>query len=132
VTLTRACPNSQNSDDSLIDHKELSIPDVTAIMHIKAEADYSDFRSNQSYQGRNGMQAHIEEPSDVIVVFPMERAREVQPPTEVIVPAALRRRRCSVLPLRRGEAARRAALLVKLRWLHVEIQALNARDNAPV
>jgi hypothetical protein len=76
------------------------------------------------------MQAHIEESSDVILAFPMERARKVQPPTEVIVPAALRRRRCTVLPLRRGDAAKRAALLVKLRCLHVEIQALNAGENA--
>jgi hypothetical protein len=77
------------------------------------------------------MQAQIEDPSDVIVAFPMQRARSRNIHlAEVIVLAALRRRRCSVLPLRRGEAARRAALLVRLRWLHVEIQALNALDNA--
>jgi hypothetical protein len=66
-----------------------------------------------------------------VIAFPMQRARarDVHS-TEVVVPAASQRRRCSVLPLRRGEAGRRAALLVKLRYLHVEIQALNAAENA--
>jgi hypothetical protein len=66
-----------------------------------------------------------------VIAFPMQRARarDVHP-TEVVVPAASRRQRCSVLPLRRGEAGRRAALLVKLRYLHVEIQALNFAENA--
>jgi hypothetical protein len=76
------------------------------------------------------MPAPIQAPPRVIA-FPMQRARARDAHlAEVVVPAALQRRRCSVLPLRRGDAARKAALLVKLRGFHVEIQALNALDNA--
>jgi hypothetical protein len=79
---------------------------------------------------RNSAPAPTQKPPRVIA-FPMQRARarDVHP-AEVVVPAALRRSSCSVLPLRCGEAARKAVLLVKLRWLHVEIQALNAAENA--
>jgi hypothetical protein len=76
------------------------------------------------------MSGPIQEPARVIA-FPMQRARTHDVNlADVVIPAALRRRPCSVLPLRRGDAARTAALLVKLRWLHVEIQVLNAREKA--
>jgi hypothetical protein len=79
---------------------------------------------------RNSVSAPTQKPPRVIA-FPMQRARARDiHPAEVVVPAASRRRRCAVLPLRRAEAGRRAALLVKLRCLHVEIQALNAAENA--
>jgi hypothetical protein len=66
-----------------------------------------------------------------VIAFPVFRARASEiHPIDVVVPAAFRRRRCSVLPLRRGEAARRAVLLVKLRWLHLEIQALQVAESA--
>jgi hypothetical protein len=66
-----------------------------------------------------------------VIAFPMQRARARDVHlAEVVVPAASLRCRCSVLPLRRGDAARRAALLVKLRWLHAEIHALYAVGNA--
>ena len=75
------------------------------------------------------MPAPIQEPARVIA-FPMQRARARNIHLAKVVVAAFGRRRCSVLPLRRGEAARRAALLVKLSRLHAEIQALNAGEYA--
>ena len=75
------------------------------------------------------MPAPIQAPPRVIA-FPMQRARARDAHlAEVVLPAALQPRPCTVLPLRRGDAARKAELLVKLRSLHVEIQALNALDN---
>jgi hypothetical protein len=79
---------------------------------------------------RNSMPAPTQMPPRVIAL-PMQRARARDVHSaDVVVPATSRRRRCSVLPLRRGEAGRRVALLVKLRYLHVEIQALNSAENA--
>jgi hypothetical protein len=76
------------------------------------------------------MRAEINEWSGVVVPFPAQRsrARAVQFPADAIVPAAARGRRCIVLPLRRAQAAKRAVLLVNLRRLSAEIQALKASD----
>jgi hypothetical protein len=87
--------------------------------------------SNSNVPGRLANAASWIQKPPRVIAFPMQHARARDShPAEVVVPAAPRRRRCSVLALRRGEAGRRAALLVKLRWLHVEIQALIAAENA--
>jgi hypothetical protein len=64
-----------------------------------------------------------------IVVFPLHRARSVERVPELPVPTTLQLRKCAVLPLRRAEAARKAALLVNLRCLNAEIRALKANAN---
>jgi hypothetical protein len=72
------------------------------------------------------MQAHKIQQSDVVVAFPTERARRRAARTipEILAPAGAPYSRCTVAPLRRGDAARRAGVLLKVRCLHAEIEAL--------
>jgi hypothetical protein len=74
------------------------------------------------------MQAHTNEQSDVVVAFPTERARRRAARTipEIFAPIGAPYRRCTVAPLRRGDAAKRAGVLLKVRCLHAEIEALTA------
>jgi len=71
------------------------------------------------------MQPQREKQSDVVVAFPTERARRraVPAPESVAAVSALHRRSV-VVPLRCGHVAQRAAVLVKVRRLHAEIEAL--------
>ena len=65
--------------------------------------------------------------SDVVVVpFPTEhtRRRAVLPGRELWAPTGASYLCSSVTPLRSGPAASRAAILVKVRRLHAEIEAL--------
>jgi hypothetical protein len=72
------------------------------------------------------MQAHINAWSDVVVTFPTEPARRhaVRSIPEVLVPIDVPHRCCTVVPLRRGSAAKRAAVLLEVRALHADIEAL--------
>ncbi len=72
------------------------------------------------------MQAHMNKQSDVVVAFPTERARrrDVRTTPEIFAPIGAPYRRGTVAPLRRGDAAKRAAVLLKVRCLHAEIEAL--------
>jgi hypothetical protein len=72
------------------------------------------------------MQALTQETFRGIVVFPLDRvrARSAGRVPELPAPSAIKRRKCAVLPLRRADAARKAALLIKLRCLNAEIRAL--------
>ena len=79
------------------------------------------------------MQSQIQETADVIVLFPLQRTQvsAVQPLTDVVVPDT-RHQPCTVVPLRRAHAAKRAVLLVNLRRLQAEIQALKAGAPRPL
>jgi hypothetical protein len=72
------------------------------------------------------MQAHINRQSDVVVAFPTERSRRhaARAIPEIFAPIGAPHRRCTVVPLRRGHAAKRAGVLLKVRCLHAEIEAL--------
>ena len=72
------------------------------------------------------MQAHENKHSDVVVAFPTERARRRGARTipEIFAPIGAAYRPCAVVPLRRGHAAKRAAVLLKVRCLHAQIEAL--------
>jgi hypothetical protein len=72
------------------------------------------------------MQAYINAQSDVVVAFPIEpaRRRAVQKVPDVLAPIDVPYRGCTVVPLRRGSAAKRAAVLLKVRALHADIEAL--------
>jgi hypothetical protein len=63
------------------------------------------------------MQAHINTQPDVVVAFPTESASRR-------APIGTPHRRCTVVPLRRGHAAKRVGVLLKVRCLHAEIEAL--------
>jgi hypothetical protein len=66
-------------------------------------------------------------PSDAVVVaFPTEHARRraVLPGRELWAPAGASHLCSSVTPLRSGPAASRAAILIKVRRLHADIEAL--------
>jgi hypothetical protein len=72
------------------------------------------------------MQAHINKQSAVVVAFPTERARRRAARTipELSAPVGAPSRRCTVALLRRGDAAKRVGVLLKVRCLHAEIEAL--------
>lgn len=71
------------------------------------------------------MQAHQNKHSDVVVAFPTERARRgARIIPEIFAPIGAPYRPCAVVPLRRGHAAKRAAVLLKVRRLQAEIEAL--------
>lgn len=73
------------------------------------------------------MNTQRKKPSDVVVVpFPTEHARRrgVLSGRELCAPAGATHPCSSVTPLRCGPAASRAAILVKVRRLHAEIEAL--------
>jgi hypothetical protein len=72
------------------------------------------------------VQAQREKQSDVVVAFPTERARlrAVRALPEIFAPVSAPHRGSTVVPLRCGHAAKRAAVLVKVRRLNAEIQAL--------
>src|SRR5271156_5087956 len=79
------------------------------------------------------MQAQREKQSDVVVAFPTERTRlrAVRALPEIFAPVSAPHRRSTVVPVRCGHAAKRAAVLVKVRRLNAEIQALtNPRGTA--
>jgi hypothetical protein len=65
--------------------------------------------------------------SGVVVEFPTDRTRRraARPTPEFLTPvSALPHRGSVVVPLRHHHAAQRAAVLVKIRRLHAEIEAL--------
>jgi hypothetical protein len=72
------------------------------------------------------MQAQREKQSEVVVAFPTERAqrRAVRATPEIFAPTSASHRRSTVVPLRCGHAAKRAAVLVRVRRRHAEIEAL--------
>jgi hypothetical protein len=73
------------------------------------------------------MHTQRKKPSDVVVVpFPTEhvRRRDVLSSRELWAPAGASHLCSSVTPLRSGPAASRAAILVKVRRLYAEIEAL--------
>jgi len=73
------------------------------------------------------MDARRHEKSGFVIVFPERACRRVGPtiPDRVAAVSA-RRRPCTVVPLRSGHAAKRAAVLVKVRCLNAEIRALKS------
>jgi hypothetical protein len=73
------------------------------------------------------MQAQRQRQSDVVVAFPIERARRAVAPTPAILaPLSSSHRRSIIVPLRRGHAANMAAILVRVRRLDAEIEALTS------
>jgi hypothetical protein len=72
------------------------------------------------------MQAHIDEQPDVVVAFPTagDRRRAARSIPDIFAPIGETGRRCTVVPLRRGHAAKKAGVLLKVRCLHAEIEAL--------
>jgi hypothetical protein len=77
------------------------------------------------------MRAQINKPSNVIIAFPTERARRraARSISEMLAPVSAPHRGCTVVPLRCGDAAKTAAVLLKVRRLNAEIQALTTRRN---
>jgi hypothetical protein len=72
------------------------------------------------------MHAPRKQPSDVVVAFPTEHARRraVQPTRELSALAGALHLYSTVTPLRSGPAASKAAILIKVRRLQAEIEAL--------
>lgn len=85
-----------------------------------------DRNRHLSVREEQDMPTQREEQSAVVVAFPTEHARRraIRPSREPLAPAGALYRRSSVTPLRSGPAASRAAILVKVRHLHAEIEAL--------
>jgi hypothetical protein len=79
------------------------------------------------------MQAPKNKCSDVIIAFPSEPARRcAASPMPAVLASVGASHRGIVVPLHCGHAARRAALCVKVRRLHAEIEALmSASGNWP-
>ena len=74
------------------------------------------------------MQARREKQTDVVIAFPTEHARR-RPIPEICASVSASRHPSTVAPLRRGHAAEKALILVAVRRLHAEIEALTSLGN---
>ena len=76
----------------------------------------------------NGSSSDQNDRSQVILAFPTHQVVKRKRDIHSVVPL----RRCKVLPLRRDRAAKNAALLIGLRLLHAEIEAINASREVQI
>jgi hypothetical protein len=74
------------------------------------------------------MQARRGRQTDVVIAFPTQHARR-RPIPEICASVSASRHPSTVVPLRCGHAAERALILVAVRRLHAEIEALTSLRN---